>query len=173
MAGADTFVLRVPGAEGNYNSQVTSTVSNIDFGQSFTSIQSLSIMWCGSVQYGKIYKIVNGGSVYDGPQLGAFVADSACGNVSSGYMYGNLNRTSILNHCTLSSLLDGKDILQISFNFSSYPGSGYSVTPAAVGNLSSVYLVLEATNVPEPSGPLAILCGMSGLYGVIRRSKRR
>lgn len=180
-AQADTFELVLP-ATGSYGASSSRNVS-VDFGQTFTSIQSISIVWSGSVQGGWQSGTIE---LAPGPWPGYFDAylkndgGSRVLNVGTGGLgyttypvaesFGDTRAFQWYSGAPHSwdFLLDGTAAMDIGFSRAVFiGGAGPGVFPT--GSLSSVKLVVDAT-VPEPSCIVTLVTAILGC-GLLRRRR--
>ena len=143
----------------------------VDFGQQFSSIQSLSISWRGRVQVG-----FDDWGFYVNGRFKAEVRDAGGSAVAYTPWIGDslypqpFNQTIALTPANGSwnYLLDGKCNVWAIFE-PDY--DEYVDTP--LGELESATLTLDATPVPEPSGLLALACGIGGLGSLMVRFRKK
>jgi hypothetical protein len=178
---AETYVLSL-NCLGDYGTPQTISV---DFGQSFSSVQSVSIAWSGQITPGGVLADPDG-IVGPSPVPGWFTAgflvddefpvEEAVTPALGGMTYPgpeSFNLTSVFNpidnHQGWDFLLDGRADLLVQVASDNivlfYPGWG------ATGSLGSASLILDATPVPESGALFTMLSGIFGstLYAYRRR----
>jgi hypothetical protein len=183
-AQAATYTYTLSGSAGTYGPGASRAFS-VDFGHSFSSIQSMSIVWSGSVTpgYYQFYDL-NTNSIRSGPwtgQFGAYITELGLIKHAATTDYGESTYPSSESFDVTSSftaqgswaqLLDGKTTMGIEFDpiILGNPGPGTFDAPS--GYLNGATLVLQATAVPEPTSALAILCGFGAAGSLLRRKRR-
>ena len=183
-AQANTYTLALSGCSGSYAPGSWRDI-NVDFGQTFSSIQSVSIVWSGSVTPGWFdFYDVEGGGYRSGPWEGSFTAWSREASPFKHAGTGGLGAptypgsesfsltTAFSGTGSWATLLDGKTTLGLEFDplILGNPGPGTFIPPS--GFISGASLVLEATPIPEPAGAVGLLCGIGWLGSLVRRRRK-
>ena len=161
---------------GTYPEESGARSQTVDFGISFESIQSVSITWLGSIVGGTRgdggpppFPIIT--TPYDCGLLAWFTSDTggiaqqAIGPVCGKDTYPSSESFSSTDAFTGSGswsfLLDGRAQIFIRMNMVIFLDPQPRYRTYATGELSSATLILEGSPVPEPSGLVALLLGLT------------
>lgn len=178
-ASADIYTLQLPWATGSYGNGGSRTQA-IDFGRSFSQINSVTIHWTGSVTAGMAYPLWEEPYVWTGEFMAGFPGQSAyAGTKSLGeatypdpQSFDIYSGFWLFTNYTWDFLLDGRADLNVEFlpAMQNWEGDGTDIPPS--GQLSFASIQVDATPVPEPSGLLMLVPGLLALGGTILRRRR-
>jgi hypothetical protein len=173
-AHADTYSLQLTGdwlrpyiATGYWHAPV-------DFGVRFSSIQSVSISWSGTVTTGYDDFLLPVRGYFESmfivaPNSVMAYASSPRSPQSYSFPTGSFDTQTTLNANTWEFLLDGAADLRIAY---AAENNDYTVGGTPWGNLSSASLTVTGTAVPEPASLLPMAVGLVSLAATVRRRRR-
>jgi len=172
-AHADTYSRQLTGWLGTYYANEYSEAP-VDFGVHFSSIQSVSISWSGTVTtgYDDFLLPVRGcfqSSFMVAPNTIMANASSPWSSQSYSFPTVSFDTQSTLNANTWQFLLDGVADLRMSY----VPeNNGYTANDRPWGNLTSATLTVTGTVVPEPASLLPMAVGLISLATTLGRRRR-
>lgn len=178
---AATFTVNLPCTGSYYAGEQYSTI--IDLGQSFTSIQSVSVAWSGKIWGGLVPMPPYNSVPTNGRVIAAIWNDSnaiskqgttpslgAATYPSPASFDCTTALTPYLGNSSWDFLLDGKTRVTIDFSqILTIPENGMPIQPRY--QLDSASLIVDGTPVPEPSSIVALLLGIGGVIPIIRRRR--